>query len=65
MYNDFSKIETAVIKTMIRAYSSYYGRVLTENENAQSTNTIRQLEEIIESRRIISPVSSTSIEQAS
>jgi len=43
-------IDTAVIRTMIAAYSANYGRVRTAIELADSNATIRQLQAEIASR---------------
>ena len=48
---DLKKIETSVLITMIAAYSSYYGRVLTDNESADCKETIKQLQSELENRK--------------
>jgi hypothetical protein len=48
---DLKKIETVVLLTMVAAHSSYYGRVLTENEAADCKTTIRRIQNEITSRK--------------
>ena len=51
MLQDFKKLETAIIKTMIRTHSSYYGRVLTAGESIDCKTTISQLQMEIDLRK--------------
>jgi hypothetical protein len=48
---ELKKIETAVLLTMLEAYSSYYVRPLTECELIDCDITITQLKDEITSRK--------------
>ncbi|MEO6611375.1 MAG: hypothetical protein ABIT05_04555 [Chitinophagaceae bacterium] len=48
--NYLQKLETSVLQTMLTAYSSYYGRILTANEAINCDVTIGQLLKEIASR---------------
>jgi len=49
--SDFKKIETVVLLTILAAHSSYYGRMLTENEDADCKTTICLIQKEIASRK--------------
>jgi hypothetical protein len=48
---DLKKIETVVLHTMMAAYLSYYGRVLSMSEAADCKTTLRRIEDEITSRK--------------
>ena len=52
MEHDFKKLKTGVIQTMIIAHSSYYGRVLTPDEEVDCNITISQLQLELAIRKI-------------
>ncbi len=61
MQADFKNIETAVIRTMINAYSANNGGVRTASEMADCAIKIRQLKAEITSRNKIDPKPSFTI----
>ncbi len=52
MEHDFTRLKTGVIQTMIIAHSSYYGRVLTADEEVDCNATISQLQLELALRKI-------------
>jgi len=51
--SDLKRIETIVLFTMVAAHSSYYGRLLTEDEVADCKTTICLIQDEIASRLTI------------
>lgn len=49
---DIQKIETAILRTIVAAYSSYYGRMLTAEETTECNTTISLLQDEIASRSV-------------
>lgn len=49
---DLKKIETAVLRSMVAAHASYYGRILTVQEATDCKNTICLLQDEIISRLV-------------